>query len=337
MIAFFSILFSSQDSYAIVSNPTDFSIWAWTSTQSYSFKTSVTTPYYNNGNLFATNDFIYIKGISTTFPVTIENAQLVNLTLDYYIRSQNNSIYCYNTSNQILEGVWNKPNYDLIRAAIAIPGFDVWQGQISQIDCDPSYVRYRVNARLQSATGVNASSLTIRIGTTENESWNYYTTAVIGKNDYNHTNQSGIVVQLEATKIEQFVDREQALLEEQLRIQQQQEERERQYEQQLRELYGDSYTDGDTEAENVEQGGQSLMQALNSLISALGNIHETNCNLPNFNIYGMNFNNMNMCTFTPPQPIMALASIGMVFIIVPLGIHVLKRILNLYNEILGGK
>ena len=335
--ALFSIFCFSQDSFAIVSNPSDFSIWAWTSTQQNSFKTTVDTQYYNNGYLFRTNDFIYLKGISTTFPVNIQNAQLVNLTLDYYIRSPNNSIYCYNTQGQLIDGLWNKPTYDFIPAAIAVPGFNVWVGAISQYDCDPSYIRLRVNARLESQNGVTANTMTFRVGTTENQSWANYVSSVIGKQDYNHTNQSGIIVQVEATKIEQFIDREQALLEEQVRIQQQQEQREREYEAQLRELYGDSYVDGDEEAANVEQGGQSLMQALNSLISALGNIHETNCNLPNFNIYGMNFSNMNMCTFTPPQPIMALASIGMVFIIVPLGIHVLRRILNLYNEILGGK
>lgn len=336
--ALFSIFFLCQDSFAIVSNPSDFSIWAWTSTQQNSFKTTVNTDYYNNGYLFRTNDFIYLKGISTTFPISVQTAEMVDVTLDYYIRSSNNSIYCYNTNNQILDGVWNKPNFDNLQAAIAIPGFDVWVGETSQYDCDPSYIRYRVNARLTARNGVTANSMTFRIGTTENQGWNNYTKAVIGKSNYNHTNDnSGIIVQVEVARLEQYLDMEQALQEEQVRLAREQAERDRQYEQQLRELYGDSYVDGDEEAANVEQGGQSLMQALNSLISALGNIHETNCNLPNFNIYGMNFSNMNMCTFTPPQPIMALASIGMVFIIVPLGIHVLKRILNLYSEILGGK
>lgn len=94
---------------------------------------------------------------------------------------------------------------------------------------------------------------------------------------------------------------------------------------------------GNNAGQAATQKGQTLMQAFSSLITAITNIHATDCNLPNFAIYGLQFQNMNMCLFEMPSAIMTLASIGMVFIIVPLGINLVKRMLALYNEIIGGK
>lgn len=94
---------------------------------------------------------------------------------------------------------------------------------------------------------------------------------------------------------------------------------------------------GNNAGQAATQKGQTLMQAFSSLITAITNIHATDCNLPNFAIYGLQFNNMNMCLFEMPSAIMTLASIGMVFIIVPLGINLVKRMIALYNEIIGGK
>lgn len=94
---------------------------------------------------------------------------------------------------------------------------------------------------------------------------------------------------------------------------------------------------GNNAGQAATQKGQTLMQAFSSLITAVTNIHATDCNLPNFAIYGLQFQNMNMCLFEMPSAIMTLASIGMVFIIVPLGINLVKRMIALYNEIIGGK
>lgn len=94
---------------------------------------------------------------------------------------------------------------------------------------------------------------------------------------------------------------------------------------------------GNNATSNASTGSQTLMQAFSSLVSALYNVRETNCNLPNFNINGLQFENLNMCTYSVPPQLMALFSIGLVFVIVPLGINIVKRILKLYNELVGGK
>lgn len=90
-------------------------------------------------------------------------------------------------------------------------------------------------------------------------------------------------------------------------------------------------------SDEANQQGQTLLEAFGSLITAITNIHTTNCTIPNFSIYGLNFQNMDFCQFNVPNGLMAIASIGMVFIFVPLGINLVKRMIALYNEILGGK
>lgn len=97
----------------------------------------------------------------------------------------------------------------------------------------------------------------------------------------------------------------------------------------------DNQDSADDAGNEADQAGQTLMQAFGSLITALTSVHETNCTLPNMSVYSLNFNNINLCEVSPPQSIMALASIGMVLIIVPLGINLVKKMINLYKEITG--
>ena len=97
----------------------------------------------------------------------------------------------------------------------------------------------------------------------------------------------------------------------------------------------DNQDTADDAGDEANQAGQTLMQAFGSFITALTSVHETNCMLPNMSVYSLNFNNMNLCEVSPPQSIMALASIGMVLTIVPLGINLVKRMISLYKEITG--
>lgn len=95
--------------------------------------------------------------------------------------------------------------------------------------------------------------------------------------------------------------------------------------------------DGDSASSDASGKTTSLAGAAGTLISAVTSMHETNCKIPNFSIYGMQFNDMDFCQFPLPSGLSALASVGMVFLMVPFGIKVIKRMLNLYSEILGGK
>lgn len=105
----------------------------------------------------------------------------------------------------------------------------------------------------------------------------------------------------------------------------------------IEEQSGETEQQGQDASDEANQQGQTLLEAFGSLITAITNIHTTNCTIPNFSIYGLNFQNMDFCQFNVPNGLMAIASIGMVFIFVPLGINLVKRMIALYNEILGGK
>ena len=85
----------------------------------------------------------------------------------------------------------------------------------------------------------------------------------------------------------------------------------------------------------AETTGTTLFGAFSQLFTALTNVNGNSCTLPNMQVYSLNLGQMNLCTYDIPPQIMALVSIGMVFIIVPLGIHLVKRMISLYKEITG--
>lgn len=95
----------------------------------------------------------------------------------------------------------------------------------------------------------------------------------------------------------------------------------------------------DETAEDQEEAakttGQTLFSAFSSLVSALGNVHQTNCRLPNMSVYTITLNNMDLCSVNLPNGVSALAGIAMCFIIVKMGISLVHRMLNLYKEIIG--
>lgn len=88
---------------------------------------------------------------------------------------------------------------------------------------------------------------------------------------------------------------------------------------------------GDAAAEK----GQTLLQAFGSLITALQQVHVTNCNLPNVTVYSLQLTNMNMCSVSLPTGVSALIGISISVLIVLLGIKLVKRMLKLYKEITG--
>lgn len=96
-----------------------------------------------------------------------------------------------------------------------------------------------------------------------------------------------------------------------------------------------------TDADAQEQGddasetGTSLFAAFTQLLAALTNVSGDSCTLPAMQVYTLDFGNMNLCQYDIPPQIMALVSIGMVFIIVPLGIHLVRKMIGLYKEITG--
>lgn len=98
-------------------------------------------------------------------------------------------------------------------------------------------------------------------------------------------------------------------------------------------------TTTDNQAENAGQSAEStgttLFTAFSQFFTALTNVNGSSCVLPNMQVYSLNLGQMDLCTYDIPPQIMALVSIGMVFIIVPLGIHLVKRMLSLYKEITG--
>ena len=97
----------------------------------------------------------------------------------------------------------------------------------------------------------------------------------------------------------------------------------------------DNQDAADDAGDEANQTGQTLLQAFGSLITALTSVHETTCTLPNMNVYSLNLNNIDLCAVSLPAGIAALVSIGMVLIIVPLGIHLVKKMISLYKEITG--
>lgn len=95
--------------------------------------------------------------------------------------------------------------------------------------------------------------------------------------------------------------------------------------------------DGDSATQNAEQQTQSALDVVTGFVGAITNMHQTNCKIPNININGMELKDLDFCQTPVPPQLMALVGLGMVFIIVPLAISLVKRMLSLYNEILGGK
>jgi hypothetical protein len=98
-------------------------------------------------------------------------------------------------------------------------------------------------------------------------------------------------------------------------------------------------TSTDSEANNAGQSaentGTTLFAAFTQFFNALTNVSGSSCVLPRMQVYSLDLGQMDLCTYDIPPQIMALVSIGMVFIIVPLGIHLVKRMINLYKEITG--
>ena len=121
----------------------------------------------------------------------------------------------------------------------------------------------------------------------------------------------------------------------QTEIEENREEREQEDRDNLEERKDDTDTEANEAGSDASQTGQTLFQAFGQFVTALTNISGTSCRLPDMQIYSLTLNNMDLCQFNIPPAIMALASIGMVFIIVPLGIHLVKKMLNLYKEITG--
>ena len=95
--------------------------------------------------------------------------------------------------------------------------------------------------------------------------------------------------------------------------------------------------DGDSATSDAQGQTQSALSVVTGFVSAITNMHQTNCKIPNITINGMVLENLDFCQTPVPPQLMALVGLGMVFIIVPLAISLVKRMLSLYNEILGGK
>lgn len=92
--------------------------------------------------------------------------------------------------------------------------------------------------------------------------------------------------------------------------------------------------DGEDAGDQAETTGQTLLQAFGSLISALSNVHETNCNLPNMQVYSLSLTNMNMCSVSLPTGVNTLIGVGMCLLIATLGYKLVKRMYNMYKEII---
>lgn len=98
---------------------------------------------------------------------------------------------------------------------------------------------------------------------------------------------------------------------------------------------GSNEQQANTAGNQARNTGTTLYAAFTQLVTALGSVNGNSCVLPNMSVYSLSFDNMDLCTFDIPPQIMALVSIGMVFIIVPLGINLVKRMISLYKEIIG--
>lgn len=125
------------------------------------------------------------------------------------------------------------------------------------------------------------------------------------------------------------------LLQQQIDLQQQQFNQEQDDRNDLSEQQGDTEQQASSAGQQATTTGTTLYAAFTQLITALGSVNGNSCVLPNMSVYSLNFNNMDLCIFDIPPQIMALVSIGMVFIIVPLGINLVKRMISLYKEIIG--
>lgn len=97
----------------------------------------------------------------------------------------------------------------------------------------------------------------------------------------------------------------------------------------------------ETESDANEQGaaaestGTSLLGVFSSFVSSLAQIHETNCLLPTISVYGLDLGRLDLCTFDVPPGIIALATVGMIFIIVPLSFHLARRLINIFRSFQG--
>lgn len=94
-------------------------------------------------------------------------------------------------------------------------------------------------------------------------------------------------------------------------------------------------SEADSAGNAAESTGTSLFSAFTQLLTALTSVNGSSCRLPRMQVYSLDFGRMDLCQFDIPPQIMALVSIGMVFIIVPLGINLVKRMISLYKEITG--
>ena len=126
-----------------------------------------------------------------------------------------------------------------------------------------------------------------------------------------------------------------ALLQQQVYIQLQQMEQDQNDRSDLSNQSGDNQQQANTAGNQARNTGTTLYAAFTQLVSALTSVNGNSCVLPTMSVYSLTLNNMDLCTFDMPPQIMALVSIGMVFIIVPLGINLVKRMINLYKEIIG--
>lgn len=114
-----------------------------------------------------------------------------------------------------------------------------------------------------------------------------------------------------------------------------QNEKDNQDRQDIEQQSGSTETEANEQADEATQTGTSLFSAFTQLLSALTNVNGNSCTLPAMQVYTLNLGNMNLCQYDIPPQIMALVSIGMVFIIIPLGINLVKRMISLYKEITG--
>lgn len=97
----------------------------------------------------------------------------------------------------------------------------------------------------------------------------------------------------------------------------------------------DNQDAADDNQNDVDTTTASMADVAGSIVGAVAQIHQTNCRLPNMTINGMELKDMDLCTFDTPPGLQALASVGMIFLMIPLSIRLIKRLLNLYREILG--
>ena len=111
--------------------------------------------------------------------------------------------------------------------------------------------------------------------------------------------------------------------------------KEEQQEQDLQDGQSDAEDGADSASAAAESGTDSLLGGLNTIFSALGSVSGSSCVLPNFSIYGLEFNNMDLCSFSVPPAITAITSVGMILGVGFLGYHLFHRIMNLYKELVG--